>query len=68
MTLEERLAGSSYNVGRPRYSGVSQFLKDTSKLNVDTIPLRYQLAGKLGSLKDTSKLNIDTIPSRYAPK
>jgi hypothetical protein len=69
MTLEERLKASKYNnLNATKYSGFTQFVSDTSKLNVDQIPSKYNVGGKLGKLKDTSKLNVDQIPSKYAPK
>lgn len=68
MTLEERLKSSKNNINPSVYGGISKMIKDTSVLNVDSIPTRYSNAGKLASLPDTSKLNIDKIPSKYAPK
>lgn len=68
MNLEERLKSSRNNINPNAYNGKSNMIDDTSKLNIDAIPSRYNNTGKLASLPDTSKLNIDKIPSRYAPK
>lgn len=68
MSLEERLKSSRNNINPNAYNGRSKMINDTSRLNVDAIPARYNNTGKLASLPDTSKLNIDKIPSRYAPK
>ena len=68
MNLEDRYKASSLNSRGVVYNGTTQFAKDTSKLNVDKVPSRYNLAGAIAAAKDTSKLNIDKIPSKYAPK
>ena len=68
MNLEDRYKASALNSSRPAYAGVTQFVSDTSKLNIDRIPSRYNLAGAIAAAKDTSKLNLDQIPSKYSPK
>jgi hypothetical protein len=68
MNLEDRYNASALNSKNSAYKGTTQFAKDTSKLNVDKIPSRYNLVSALAAAKDTSKLNIDQIPSRYSPK
>ena len=68
MNLEDRYKASSLNSKGAVYNGSTQFAKDTSKLNIDKIPTRYNLAGEIAAAKDTSKLNLDRIPSRYSPK
>ena len=68
MNLEDRYKASSLNSRGVVYNGTTQFVKDTSKLNVDTIPARYNSAGAIAAAKDTSKLNLDSIPSKYSPK
>jgi hypothetical protein len=65
MNLEERYNASALNSRNTAYNGTTQFANDTSKLNVDRIPSRYNLAGAIAAAKDTSKLNVDRIPSRY---
>lgn len=68
MNLEDRYKASSLNSKGAVYNGSTQFVKDTSKLNVDKVPTRYNLAGAIAAAKDTSKLNLDQIPSKYSPK
>ena len=65
MTLEERYKSSSDKINPTKYSEKTQFNKDTSLLNIDSIPAKYNTAGKLTSLPDTSRLNIDSIPTKY---
>ena len=68
MNLEDRYKASSLNSKGVVYNGSTQFANDTSKLNIDRIPSRYNLAGAIAAAKDTSKLNLDQIPSKYSPK
>jgi hypothetical protein len=68
MNLEERYNASALNSRNSAYNGTTQFAKDTSKLNIDRIPSRYNLAGAIAAAKDTSRLNLDQTPSRYSPK
>jgi hypothetical protein len=68
MNLEDRYRASALNATRTAYNGTTQFANDTSKLNIDRIPSRYNLASAIAAAKDTSKLNIDQIPSKYSPK
>jgi hypothetical protein len=69
MTLEERYKASSDNIKSDMYSGMTKFLKDTSKLNIDRIPAKYDTKSRLATKgPKTSRLDIDSIPSKYAPK
>lgn len=69
MTLEDRYSASNKNTRNTAYSGVSNFLKDTSKLNIDRIPSRYNVQGNLVNFApNSSKLDIDRIPTKYFPK
>lgn len=65
MTLEERYKANKNGIGKDRYSGGSNLTIDHSKLNVDRIPSRYGMAGRLYTAGDTSKLNVDGIPKKY---
>jgi hypothetical protein len=64
MTLEE-LYKANKSIGSTRYTGGSNFSIDRSKLNIDRIPSRYGMTGKLYTAGDTSKLNVDGIPKKY---
>ncbi len=64
MTLEERYKADK-RIGSTRYSGGSNFTIDRSVLNIDRIPARYSMTGKLYTAGDTSKLNVDGIPTKY---
>lgn len=68
MNLEDRYKASALNATRTAYNGMTQFLRDTSKLNIDRIPSRYNVDKGLSTGADTSNLNLDRTPSRYAPK
>jgi hypothetical protein len=68
MNLEDRYRASALNATRTAYNGMTQFLQDTSKLNIDRIPSRYNVDAGLSTGADTSNLNLDRTPSRYAPK
>ena len=68
MNLEERFQSSTYNRAGSAYAGKTQFNKDTSDLNVDKVPSRYNVKGTFANGKDQSKLNIDQLPSKYSPK
>jgi hypothetical protein len=68
MNLEDRYNASALNSKNSAYNGATQFAKDTSKLNIDKIPSRYNLASAIAAAKDTSRLNLDRTPSRYSPK
>lgn len=68
MNLEDRYKASTYNSKQSNYSGKTQFGSDTSGLNIDKIPSKYNINGSLGDGADRSKLNIDKTPSKYAPK
>jgi hypothetical protein len=51
------------------YSGMTKFLKDTSKYNIDRIPAKYNTASRLATKgPKASKYDIDSIPSKYAPR
>ena len=51
------------------YSGMTKFLKDTSKLNIDRIPTKYDVTSRLATKgSKASKYDIDSVPSKYAPK
>ena len=65
MKLEDIYKSSKDNVKPSIYSGRSAQLVDHSKLNIDVVPNKYNLAGKIVKLKDASKLNIDRIPTKY---
>jgi len=67
MNLEERFLNSSDNIRTRPYSGITQFSIDRSRLNIDVIPQRYSMAGRLASAGDTSRLNLDVTPQRYRP-
>jgi hypothetical protein len=69
MTLEERYKASSDNIKSDMYSGMTKFLKDTSKLNIDRIPTKYDVTSRLATKgSKASKYDIDSVPSKYAPK
>jgi hypothetical protein len=64
MTLEE-LYKANKSIGSTRYTGGSNFTSDKSNLNIDRIPSRYSMTGKLYTAGDTSKLNVDGISKKY---
>ena len=69
MTLEERYKASADNIKSDTYSGMTKFLKDTSKLNIDRIPAKYDVTSRLATKgPKASKLDIDSVPSKYAPR
>jgi hypothetical protein len=65
MKLEDIYKSSKANLKPSIYSGQSAQLVDHSKLNIDAVPSKYNLAGKIVKIKDPSKLNIDRIPTKY---
>ena len=65
MKLEDIYTSSKANLKPSKYSSQSAQLKDPSKLNIDAVPNKYNLAGKIVKIKDPSKLNIDRIPTKY---
>ena len=69
MNLEERFKASKDNITTKKYSGQSSMLSDTSRLNVDAIPAKYDTKSRLATKgPKASKFDIDIIPSKYAPK
>ena len=68
MNLEDRYKASALNSKNSAYNGTTQFINDTSKLNIDRIPSRYNVDKGLSAGADTSNLNLDRTPSKYAPK
>lgn len=67
MNLEMRYNESSKNVSFSKYNKQTKFNIDRSILNIDTIPTKYDRAGKLFTAGDTSNLNIDVQPVKYKP-
>ena len=66
MNLEERYSASKLNARSKNYSGMTQLIADHSKLNIDRIPNKYNLSGKLINFsKSASQLDIDITPKKY---
>jgi len=65
MKLEDLYKSSKANLKPSIYSSQSAQLVDHSKLNIDKVPSKYNLAGKIVKIKDPSKYNIDGTPAKY---
>ena len=65
MKLEDIYKSSKANLKPSIYSGQSAQLVDHSKLNIDAVPSKYNLAGKIVKIKDPSKYNVDGNPAKY---
>ena len=65
MKLEDIYKSSKANLKPSIYSSQSAQLVDRSKLNIDKVPSKYNVAGKIVTLKDASKYNIDGTLTKY---
>jgi len=65
MKLEDLYKSSKANLKPSIYSSQSAQLVDRSKLNIDKVPSKYNVAGKIVALTDASKYNVDGNPTKY---
>ena len=65
MNLEDRYKSSGKGKNISKSDLATKFTTDRSKLNIDAIPTKYNVNGKIASLGDTSRLNIDITPTKY---
>jgi len=65
MKLEDLYKSSKANLKPSIYSSQSAQLVDHSKLNIDKVPSKSNLAGKIVKIKDPSKYNGDGNPAKY---
>ena len=65
MKLEDIYKSSKANLKPSIYSSQSAQLVDRSKLNIDKVPNKYNLAGKIVKIKDPSKYNSDGNLTKY---